>query len=47
MVGLLELSGQYLGFEGGLIDLICQRGYGGSGGLKITCHFPKLGGLMV
>jgi hypothetical protein len=48
VVRLFELSGQYLGFKGGLIYLRPVVGQGVlRGGFEITCYSPELGGLGV
>jgi hypothetical protein len=49
-VGLFELASLYFSFKWGIEDLrpmLGQEEYGGSRVLKITCDFPKLGGLWV
>ena len=50
VVGLFELTSQYLSFERStenLRPMMGQGGYIGSGVLEISCNFPKLGGLGV
>ena len=50
VVGLFELTSQYLSFERSMENLrsvMGQVGYRVGGVLEITCNFPKFGGLRV
>jgi len=50
VVGLFELTSQYLSFEWSMENMHSVMGQGGykeGGVLEITCDFPKFGGLRV